>query len=104
MLPSSLVFNIKNLLSSLQTTVCDLQLRLVEWLRLVKPVAVGCAVHVCVQILLGLPLSSIEELAVTCITTGHGVGAFGHQELGRLLKDGGAVSAAEVWLVVLLGA
>ena len=56
------------------------------------------------QILLGLPLGAIEELTVTFITTGHGVGSFGHLELGRLLEDRSSISAAEVGLVVLLGA
>ncbi len=75
---SSPVIGVKNLLLSLQTTVCHLELKLVEGLRLVKAVTVGCAIHISVQILFCLPLSAIEELTVTFIATGHGVGSLGH--------------------------
>lgn len=100
----SLVGCVKDLLFSSEAAVCDLQRGLVERLGLVKAVTVRSAIHVGVQILLSLPLSAIEELAIAFIATGHGVGSLGDLQLGWLLEDWVAVTAAEVGAIVLLWA
>lgn len=69
-------------------------------LRLVKPVAVRCAVHVRVQVFLCLPVSSITKLTVTFVTTGVRIGSCVHQKLGRVLEGGFVISSSPVRTVV----
>jgi len=65
-----------------QATVSHLKLRLVEGFRLVEVVPISRAVHVSVQVLLGLPGGSIPKLTVTLVATGHRVRIPVHLQFG----------------------
>ena len=56
------------------------------------------------EVLLGLPVGAVPELAVTLVAAGHGVGALVDLQLGRVLEGNAAVTAPPVRLVVLLRA
>ena len=98
----SLVSDIKDLLSSLQTTVCDLELWLVEGLGLVKAVTVRSSELIGVLVLLSLPGGTIPELAIALVATLHGVRASVHLELSSAAEVSCSVTGAPVRLVVNL--
>ena len=99
----SLVSGVKDLLFSLQTAICDLQDRLVEWLRLIKVVAVGCSDLVRVLVLLCLPGRAVPQLAIALVPTVHRVRPSVHLQFLSSAKDSCVVSRAIVWFVVDLG-
>jgi len=72
-LQASLVFDIEDLLLSLQATIGNLKLRLVERLWLVEAITVRSPELVSVLILLSLPGCSIPELTIALVATLHGV-------------------------------
>lgn len=102
-LQASLVFDIEDLLLSLQAAICDLQLRLVERLWLVEAVTVGSPELVSVLVLLRFPGGSIPQLAIALVTTLHGVRAPVHLQLLGIAEVGSVVTRAPVGLVVDLG-
>lgn len=99
-LVSVLVYNIEDLLFSLQATICDLQLGLVEGFGLVEAIAVRSPEHVRVLILLRLPRGSIPQLAIAFIAAVHSVGAPVRLELLRVTEVSRVVTRAPVGLVV----
>lgn len=99
----SLVSDIKDLLLSLKAAVSDLQLGLVERLRLVEVVTVGRPNLVSVLVLLRPPGRAVPELTIALVTTMHGVGASVCLELLGVAEDSAVVTRAVVGLVVNLG-
>ena len=103
-LPRSLVCNVEDLLLTNKTTICNLQLRLVERLGLVERVSVCGAVLVGVKVLLSLPARAIPQLTVTLVPAVHCVGPAVDLQLGGILEGRSWLSAPPVGAVVLLGA
>jgi len=102
-LQASLVFNIEDLLLSLQATIGNLKLRLVERLWLVEAITVRSPELVSVLIFLSLPGCSIPELTIALVATLHGVGAPMHLQLLGVAEVGSVVTGAPVGLVMDLG-
>lgn len=103
-LSCSLVLHIEDLLLSLKTAVGHLELRLVERLGLVEPVAVRRAHHVRVQVLLSFPGGAVPALTVTLVATSHRVGPSLNFKLGSGLEDLRVITSTPVGSVVNLWA
>ena len=86
-LPRSLVCNVEDLLLTNQTTICHLQLGLLERLGLVDRVSVCGAILVSVKVLLGPPGRAIPQLTVTLVSAVHCVGPAMNLQLGGILES-----------------
>jgi len=69
----SLVAHIKDKFLSLQTAICDLKSRLVEWFVLVVAISVGCPHLIGMLVLLRYPPVTVPQLSVAFITGGERV-------------------------------
>ena len=69
----SFVDCVKDLLLSLKTSIGHLERWLMEGFLLIEIVPVGRAIHVSVEVFLGLPGRAVPELPVALVTAGHRV-------------------------------
>ena len=74
----SFIANIEDLLFPDQTTVCNFEYRLMEWLILVVAVSVGCSHLIGVLVLLSPPAVTVPQLPIAFISRGKSVRAHLH--------------------------
>ena len=92
------------MLFSSEASIGHLKLWLVEGLLLIEIVPVSRAVHVSVEVLLGLPGGAVPELAVALVAAGHRVGTLVDLQLRTVLERQRAITRPPVRLVVDLRA
>lgn len=100
---SSLIEDVEDLLFSSETTIGNLQLRLVERLWFVEVVAVWGPDLIGPLVLLCSPGGAIPSLAIAFIATMKVVRLVFHLQLGCSLEDHARVTAPPVGLIMLLG-
>jgi len=96
----SLVDGVKDVLFSSETTISDLQLRLVEGFINVEAHSVACSVLISVLILLSLPALAVPQLSVAFIARSVCVRPLRDDKFRTIFKGDVWISTSEVWFIM----